>query len=136
MKIIGFNLLTILIKRKEKLEGQLKIDQNIDIIDIQKEEIQISKDPALKIKFKFSINYSNDLAKLEFEGFLILLPEKKEFDELLKSWKDKKIPEESKVPLFNFIMNKCNIKALTLEDDMALPTHIPMPKINPQPEPK
>jgi len=134
MKIIGFNLLSILVQRKEKLEGQLKIDQNIDIIDISKESIPISKDPTLKVKFKFTIDYSNDLAKLEFEGFLILLPDKKELDDLLKSWKDKVIPEDSKVPLFNFIMNKCNIKALTLEDDMALPTHIPMPKLTPNKE--
>ena len=136
MRIIGFNLLKVSIERKEKLEGELKIDQNIDIKDVQKEEVTISTDDALKIKFKFTIDYSNQLAKLEFEGFLIILTEKSELDDFLKSWKDKQIPAESKVLIFNFIMNKCNVKALSLEDDMALPLHIPLPRITPPQEQK
>jgi len=39
-----------------------------------------------------------------------------------------------RVPLFNFIMNKCNIKALYLEDEMGLPLHIPLPKISTEQE--
>ena len=132
MRIIGFNLLKILIERKENFEGELKIDQNIDIKDIIKEKVPISTDEALRVKFKFVIDYSKNSAKLEFEGFVILLPEKEELKEFLDSWKDKKIPEKSKIPLFNFIMTKCNVKALSLEDDLALPTHIPMPRLNPE----
>ena len=134
MKIVGFNLHKITVERKEKIEGELKIDQNIDIKEIAKEDISISKDEALKIKFAFSVNYSNDFAKLEFEGYLITLPEKEELKQILKEWKDKKIPPEIRMPLFNFIMSKCNIKALNLEDEMGLPLHIPMPRIAPQPK--
>jgi len=130
MKIIGFNLLKVSIERKEKLEGELKIDQNIDIKDVTKEKVPISTDEALRVKFGFVINYSNDSAKVEFEGFLILLPDNKEMKEFLDSWKDKQIPEKSKMPLFNFIMNKCNVKALSLEDDLSLPIHLPMPRLN------
>ena len=68
--------------RKLKIEGELKIDQNIDIKEIAKEDISISKDEALKIKFAFSVNYSNDFAKLEFEGYLITLPEKEELKQI------------------------------------------------------
>jgi len=135
MKLIGFNLFKISIERKEKVEGELKIDQNIDIKDVSLDKIPISDKEALKIKFKFSINYSKDIAKLEFEGLLILLPEKDELKKFIQSWKDKQLPEELRIPLFNFIMNKCNIKALYLEDEMALPLHIQMPKISPNTQP-
>ncbi len=131
MKIIGFNLIKVSIERKENITGELKIDQNIDIKDIKEETVPISKDTALKIKFRFTIDYSNDSAKLVFEGFLVLLPEKEELTKFLDSWKNKQIPEDSKVPIFNFIMAKCNVKALSLEDELAIPTHIPMPRINP-----
>ena len=136
MKIIGFSLIKISIKRKEDLQGELKIDQNIDIKDIQKETVPISSDSAIKIKFGFTIDYSNDSAKLEFEGFLIVLPDKSELDKFLDAWKNKQLPEDTKLPIFNFIMGKCNVKALSLEDDLALPTHIPMPRINPEQEKK
>ena len=136
MRIIGFNLTKISIERKEKVEGQLKIDQNIDILDVTKEKIQIAKDEeALKITFKFTINYSDETAKLEFLGSVLTLPDKEELKTIMDSWKDKKLPDQARMGLFNFIMNKCNIKALNLEDDMALPYHIPMPRINPQQNP-
>jgi len=130
MKIIGFNLTKILIERIERFEGKIEVSQNIDIKDIVKDSIPISEETVLKVDFAFQIDYSENFAKLEFVGNLLLIPDKEELKDLLKSWKDKKIPENQRVPLFNFIMAKCNIKALSLEDELNLPLHIPMPRVN------
>jgi len=121
-----------MIERKENIQGQLKINQNIDIKDIKKENIPISKDEAIKIYFNFKIDYSEESAKLNFEGNILALPDKNESEQILSSWEDKKLPDGIRIGLFNFLMNKCNIKALNLEDDMGLPYHIPMPKITPE----
>ena len=82
MKIVGFSLSKILAQRKEKIEGKLQINQNIDIKDVKPEKIPFSKDEALKLDFNFSITYSGDSAKVEFEGHLILIPEKEEFKKI------------------------------------------------------
>lgn len=132
MQIIGFNLTKIAIEKKEKLISNLQINQSIDIKEVTKEKVPISENDALKMKFNFTITYKEDFAKAEFEGNLILLPEKEELKNFLKEWKDKKVPSEVRIPLFNFIMNKCNIKALVLEDELNLPFHIPLPKVNPE----
>ena len=129
MKIIGFNLTKISIERKEKPEKELKVTQNINIIEITKEKISISKDESLRVNFKLEIDYGGDFAKIEFKGNIILLPEKEEAKKLLKSWKDKKLSSEFRNPLFNFIMTKCSIKALALEDELSLPPHIQMPRL-------
>jgi len=129
MKIIGFNLTKISIERKEKPEKELKITQNINIVDITKEKLTISKDEPLNISFKLDIDYGGDFAKLEFKGHVIILPEKEETKKILKSWKDKKLLEEFRNLLFNFIMTKCTIKALGLEDELSLPPHIQMPRL-------
>jgi hypothetical protein len=134
MRIIGFNLMKISIERKEQIEKELKISQNIDIKEIIKEKVPVSNDEALKVTFDFTIDYSGDSAKIEFKGNLILLPEKEETKKILKSWKEKKFTDEFRVPLFNFIMSKCNIKALSLEDELFLPPHIQMPRISPKQE--
>ena len=52
---------------------------------------------------------------------------------LKKDWKKKKFNHPVKLPLFNFIMEKCNLKALQLEEEVSLPFHIPMPKLAPAP---
>jgi len=131
MQIIGFNLTKVLVEREEKIEGKLEVKQNIDISDISKEKIPFSEGEAVKIKFNFTVTYDPDFAKLNLEGYLILMVDKDEMKKFLKSWKNKKLPDESKVSLFNFIMSKCNIKALNLEDELNLPLHVPMPRINP-----
>ena len=43
--------------------------------------------------------------------------------------KKKKFTHAMKIPLFNFIMNKCNIKAIQYEDELGLPIHVQMPKL-------
>lgn len=131
MRIIGFNLSKILVEKKEKFPEKLQISQNINIKEIQKEKIPISDEEALKIDFQFTVSYSESFANLEFHGNIILLPSKEQLKSFLKSWKEKEVPEDLRVPIFNFIMNKCNIKALSLEDELGLPLHIPMPRVAP-----
>ncbi len=135
MRIIGFNLTKIAIQREEKPKDKLEINQNINIKDLKEESIPISDNKALKLTFGLVIDYSDDFAKLEFEGSVLILPEKEELKNFMDSWKSKKIPDNSRIPLFNFIMNKCNVKALYLEDEMALPYHIPMPRIGSEQQP-
>ena len=130
MKIVGFNLLKINVERKEKFEEErLSVNQNINIKDVTSDKIMIGKEEAIKVRFNFVIDYSSNAAKIDFEGLVIILPEKDEARQFLKAWKDKKIPDEFKVPIFNFIVGKCTIKALSLEDEFALPLHFPMPRL-------
>jgi len=131
MKIIGFNLSKIQIQKKEKFEGKIEINQNIDIKNITEDSIPITDEKVLRFDFTFHIDYTGDAAKLEFEGNLLSIPDKDEFKDIIKSWKEKKISDKVRIPLFNFIMSKCNIKALSLEDDLNLPYHIPMPRLEP-----
>ena len=133
MRIIGFNLTKILAQRQDEDKRGVQVNQDINIKDVKEEEIPISKDKALSIKFNLTITYSDDFGKIEFEGRVLTLPDKDEFKSLTESWNENKIPENMKFGIFNFIMNKCNIKALNLEDEMNLPFHVPMPRLSKQP---
>lgn len=131
MKIVGFNLTKISIEKGEKIPEKVQVNQNIDISNLSKEKIVISDEEILKLNFNFVIQYSENFAKLGFSGNVIIMPDKEEMKQFLKSWKDKQIPPEYRIFLFNFIMNKCNVKALSLEDEMNLPLHLPLPRIDP-----
>ena len=56
----------------------------------------------------------------------------KKIKEILKQWKNKKISEDFKIPLFNLILRKSNVKTLELEEEMGLPLHIPLPHLKNQ----
>jgi hypothetical protein len=137
MQVIGFNLSKVSVEREEKQEGKLSISQNMGIDNIDKEIVSFSKEEVFKIKFNYSVNYNEGkFGKVELKGSILIIPKKDEQKKLENSWKDKKLPDEFKIPLFNFIKSKCDIKALSLEDDMSLPLHIPFPKLAIKPKDK
>jgi len=135
MQIIGFNLEKISAERKNPIKGKLEISSNINIKEIKQEKIDIIKEQnPLKFNFKFTIEYKPKIAEIIFEGFVLVLFEKDKSKEITKKWKGKKISDDIRIPLFNFILTKCNVKALQLEEEFGLPTHIPLPTIRPQSE--
>jgi hypothetical protein len=131
MKIAGFSIKKISAERINPIKGNLEVKQGLNIDDIQKEQINISEKPAIRFDFTFSIDYSPNFAKIEVKGAIIAIDDKDEAKDIFKDWKKKKFDHQVKLPLFNFIMDKCNIKALELEEEIGLPFHIPFPKLAP-----
>ena len=129
MLVIGFNLRRILIDRKKNVSSKLNVRTNIDIKDIVKEKIEMIKDKeVLSFDFEFTINYDPEFAHLIFEGNILVTFESKQVKDILNKWKKKEIPEEIRVNLFNTILSRCSIEALSLEEKLGLPTHFPLPR--------
>lgn len=128
---MGFNFDKISIERFLDNIVDMKISTNIDVSDITKLDSGIlkTKEELLSVKFNYTIDYQDNIAKIELTGRILLVLEPKQAKEVLKQWNDKKISDEFRIPLFNLIFRKANIKAIQLEDEMNLPIHIPLPKI-------
>jgi len=139
MQVIGFNFTKFFAERKTDLV-QYSTSTNIEFTNLEKEKIEIIKDlEALKISFQYMVTYSDTKKKEEekfgeiiIEGNVVMALSKDEEKELQKSWKNKKISNETKVPLFNLILKKCSPKSIGLADDIFLPSPIPIPKITPK----
>ena len=142
MQVIGFNFTKIKVERNP---GQLQpstINTNIEFVDMAQENISLLKDQdALRIVFKFSVIYNEASQKKEvkqgealFEGIIMIAIPRGQGKELVKGWKKKELASEFQLPLFNLILRKCTPKALDLEDQVGLPTHIPLPHLSPKNE--
>ena len=147
MQVIGFNLTKI---HGEKLSNFSKpnINNNIEFINIEKEKIELLKEfEALKINFKYSLLYhspeteksKNDekekQGEVSFEGNLILSVNEEESKEFHKLWKKKQVPQNTMAPLYTFILKRCSLKALNIQDDLNLPSpyfKVPQIKLKPQ----
>lgn len=131
MKVIGFNFTKISANRDVKFKSFEKIISNLKFLDVETDTLEIMKEAEIvKITFEFSIEYEPKRAELHFEGVIPLSLDKEAKDKILETWKDKKLDESIKVPLFNLILNKCSLKALQLEEELGLPTHIKLPRVN------
>lgn len=135
MKLIGFNFNKINAESIKNIQKGFKISSNIDIHTIEKADLDLFKsknEELVSIQFKYNINYEPGYAQIEINGGILIALDSKEVKELLKKWKDKEIPENIRISLFNIILQKSSIKALQLEDDMGFPFHIPFPRFTKQ----
>jgi hypothetical protein len=131
MRIVGFNFKKISVEesKKDYKQGELKIKTSIDVPEIKelKSDFLKTKDQVLEIEFLFSVDYEPKVAKVELKGRLFLSVEPKLAKEILRQWKKKKMPEDFRHILFNIILKKSTLKALSLEEELNLPLHMPLP---------
>ena len=131
MKILGFNFTKISAEIISKRPDDLKLSTNIDVSEIgnAKADFLKSDEKILAIKFSNTVDYSPNYAKIILEGNLILSTTEDQSKEVLEEWKDKKMPEDFKISIFNIILRRSTLKALQLEEELNLPTHIPLPSV-------
>jgi hypothetical protein len=135
---MGFNFTKMNLEKKSSNLKDLKVTTGIDISDVQEVESDFlkSSDELIMIKFEYNVNYEKEIASLKFQGNLVISVEQKQAKEILKQWKDKKIPEEFRLKIFNIILKKSSLKALQFEEEFNLPFHIPFPSFKPSEEKK
>ena len=132
MQVIGFNFDKIAAERKSyEIRNNLKINSNLNVKDITEEKTDVLKDRGvLKFVFEFITSYEENYASLVFSGSILIASEKAKIKDVLKSWKNKEVDPSLRVMIFNFILNKCNLRSLQLEDELGLPLHIQLPRIS------
>lgn len=135
MQIIGFNFKKISAVRAESI---VRPNINITFTEVEKEKVEVLKEDALKVSFKFVIAYHEekeenkaDKSEVVFEGNLLIKVPENEIKKILNDWKKKKLSDEISAPIFNYILRKCSTKAMLLEEDINLPFHIIVPQVKP-----
>jgi hypothetical protein len=129
MKIIGFAINKIYAEKKVSNKGKIEIKNNLSIDNISEDKAELFDKPLLKFDFSYSINYEPGFAEIKLSGSVIGIDDTNEGKIILKEWKDKKFNSEIKIGILNYIMNECILKALNLEKELGLPSHMPFPKI-------
>ncbi len=131
--IIGFNYRKMNIERKKKLVQGMKVSYDLDIANMYVEDFPLTDKTqmVLSLDFDFSVKYNPDVAVIDISGTVNYMVSQEEGKKIMALWeKTKKLPKSLSVPVINRILDKCNIKALELEQDLSLPTHLPMPSVN------
>ena len=120
-------------ERGKKFSGNLSIKNNIAIKDIAEKDFNVgsNKQKGLVFNVEFTASYEPDAATINLLGEVLYLTEPKKIKPIVSSWtKDKKVEPELMQQVLNTALNKCNIKALILSQDLNLPPPIPLPRVN------
>ena len=130
MRVIGFNFKGISSEKKKEVTNPLSINTDINIKEIKKQEVELFPEKEIySFDYEFKINYE-DHAEINFKGIILALFDDKKIEkELEEKWKNHEIPENVKIPIMNTIFSRCNLKAMQLEEDLGLPSHLPTPRV-------
>jgi hypothetical protein len=135
MRIIGFDLNKINIERTGNVKGEIKINNNVAIKEIDKIAVPIKREnqEGLRFSFEFTSNYEPKLGHILINGNVVIVEDKKKAEDILNQWKkDKKAESDVMGSVLNTVLEKCNIEALILSRDVNLPPSIPLPKVKPK----
>lgn len=134
MTILGFGFKKISIEREGAIKGKLNINHNASLKTVEKSDVKVGgQKTALKISFEFKADYQPDIAKINLQGELLWVDTKENIDSSLKQWeKEKKLPKEAMVPIYNAILHRSIMQSLTLSKDLNLPPPIRLPRLTPE----
>lgn len=133
MAIVGFTFTKMVAERKTDVREKVNISNNITVTNVEMSDLSLGpqKQDGLKISFLFVSSFEPAVGSIELHGNLLYIGDAKELKEIAKNWsKDKKLPTEVMKHVLNAMMNKCNIQALILSRDVALPPPVPLPHVS------
>ena len=132
MTIVGFNFTKLEAEKKEGVKGKINISNNVSINKVGEKSLSITdeKQKVLAFTFEFTSKYDPDLGSIKITGDVLNMDSPAKAKEILDGWKkDKRLPKEIMTDVLNTILNKCNIQALILSEQVNLPPPIPLPKV-------
>lgn len=132
MTVVGVNLTKIEAERKEAPKGKISINNNISIKELDKKDLSVgaAKQDAIRFIFEFKSKYEPKFAEIEIEGDVLFLSTAAEVKKVIDGWKkEKKIPKEVMEQIMNAALNKCNIQAIIMSQQLNLPPPVQLPKL-------
>jgi hypothetical protein len=116
------------------IKGKINVSNNVTISKVEEKKLAIGNDKqkVLAFTFEFVSKYEPNIGSIKFTGDVLFMDDSKKVKEILDGWeKDKKLPKEIMPGILNTALNKCNIQALILSEQINLPPPIPLPKVQP-----
>jgi hypothetical protein len=133
MAVIGVHITKITAEKKNSNSVEkIGIENNISVTDVVAKDFSLgsAKQKGLRFVFGFECAYNPDLGSIKLQGDVLYIESVEKIQAIEKEWKDKKsIDRDTMQYVLNAALNKCNIEALKVSQDINLPSPIPLPKV-------
>jgi hypothetical protein len=140
MTVVGVHIRKITAEKNVKTGAQkVGINNNISVRNVSEHDFMLgsAKQKGLRFSFVFNCKYTPDVGGIDLEGDVLFISDEKKAKEITKKWSEtKKLPNDIMEPILNSALNKCNIQAVKLSQDISLPSPIPLPRIERRKEQK
>ena len=128
--IVGLNLDSIEAKKHATPKGNIRIDNNVNILGVKETKLPIFEDQISQIGFKFTTNYVQEeksIGNITITGNILYRGDVENIKKTFST--DKKLPDKVSHVVINTILAKCIIQTITLSEQITLPPPISLPTI-------
>ncbi len=133
MPVIGMQLTKIEAVRRSNPTPGFKVESVPTIVSVEEKELPAlgNDGKVLVINYTFTVDYRPDIANIKISGEILYLEEGERVG--VKTWaKNKALPQDVMIEVYNTIFRKGLLKALVLSDDMQLPPPLQVPIVTPK----
>ncbi len=130
MAIVGFNFTKITGEKKTDPTNKLNIDRSVNIQKVDGSHLTIGtqRQNGLVISFLYKVTYAPDLGSIELNGNLFYIASEEKIKDALGVWKGQSVlPKDVMNQVLQAVFIRCNIQALIVSKDLALPPPFPLP---------
>lgn len=131
MAILNFGFTKINVEKSGKTAKQVNIKSNMNITDVKASDmIGGTKQKAFAIKFSYDTIYEPGVGSIKLNGELLYLADEALAADISNAWaKNKSLPKDIALKVFNKILHNCNVESLILSREINLPAPIQLPKV-------
>jgi hypothetical protein len=132
MALVAFHFKKISAEKKKASATKVNAKNNIQITNVKEAKLNMgsAKQSGVEFEFSFDVSYEPDLGNINLVGAVVYMGTNDTVKEILETWtKEKQVAKVVIEELYNHLLHRCNIQALIMSRDMALPSHIQMPRV-------
>ena len=130
MAIVGFTFTKFGVEKKPLISKEVKIANDLQLGKVEFVKRAEQGGEVVKFNFTYKVSYG-DIGNIDLEGYLLYADAVDKLRKLVDAWeKEKMVPVILLQQVLNAILLKCNIKALELAQEVGLPPHFELPKLN------
>jgi len=132
MTVVSFNFTKIEAEKKEAGTGKININNNVAIVDVNEKDLSLGneKQKVISFTFEFTSKFEPNVGLIRLLGDVLYMDDSKKVKQIIDDWKkEKKLPKDIMARILNTILNRSNVQALILSQDVNLPPPILLPKV-------
>lgn len=131
MVLLNFGFTNIQVSKNKGNSSKVNVKSNMNITDVRVSEAIKQKDQkAFNISFEYVVDYEPKAGSIKLQGDVLYLASEKLAEEIETAWKkNKQLPREIAVPVFNRILHNSTVEALLLSREVHLPAPLQLPKL-------
>ncbi len=129
MAVVGFNFTKMIGEKNGEPTKKLSIDRSVNIQSVEETQLNVGtqKQQAMVVSFVYAVTYTG-LGKVELQGNLLYIAHEQKLADAVAYWKkNSTLPVDVMNPVLHSVFTRCNVQALIMSRDLALPPPFALP---------